>query len=184
MKFFGIPITYIVIAVGILGIVTYSYVSYNKPAFVADDTLKCQRQYDFSQIKFTTEAKQDWDKCYMPQPLYERRQNGQVICLDYPEETCIWCSVTIALKYNSSNYCDLITSCNTYVDAERQREFVTPIFSYCRNTTLGLEFNYPYALFDRALVDHNIINEQRVSIYSDFINKTEKIRNQIYFPFN
>ena len=110
MKLFGIPLVYIVIAVGLLGIVTYSYYSYNKPAFVADDTLKCQRTYDFSQVKFTTEAKQDWDKCYMPEPLYERKY-GEVQCVYYPEESCSWCGSTLAVKYNDSTYCKLMAVC-------------------------------------------------------------------------
>ncbi len=105
MKLLGVPLIYIVIAIGALGIVTYASVSEKTPAFAEDDTLQCQRAYDFSQVKFTPEAKLDWDKCYMPQPLYERNADGQVTCLDYPEESCMWCALTIAIKYNNSDYC-------------------------------------------------------------------------------
>ena len=158
MKISGIPIIYIVIAVGVLGIVTYSYVSYNKPAFIADDTLKCQRQYDFSQVQFTAEAKQDWDKCYMPQPLYERRQDGQVMCLDYPEFSCNRCAQTLALKYNNTNYCDIIRSCgNKSLEVEKEvnncKNFINQIYFKDVCTITLLKYNVNLTLVVQKQLD-------------------------------
>ena len=177
MKISGIPIIYIVIAVGVLGIVTYSYVSYNKPAFIADDTLKCQRQYDFSQVQFTAEAKQDWDKCYMPQPLYERNADGQVACLDYPEESCMWCALTIAIKYNNSDYCQIMKPCVVQENWQNNTDFY---LGYCINRSNGRAFNPTYAIRSYAYVDHNIIHDRVRQIYPDILNITSDFQRLIY----
>ena len=152
MKILGVPLIYIVIAVGVLGIATYSYVSYNKTAFIADDTLKCQRTYDFSQVKFTPEAKQDWDKCYMPQPLYERNSEGQVKCVYYPEETCGACAGVLAVKYNNSNYCEIMSVCGDLADD----------VEYCKKVVAGYSGPVPVAV---SRIDVKILRRQVDLIY-------------------
>ncbi len=173
MKIFGIPIIYIVIAVGVLGIVTYSYVSYNKPAFIADDTLKCQRTYDFSQVQFTAEAKQDWDKCYFSEPSSIRRENGRLDCLDNAQMSCLICAETIAQKYNDSNYCDLIKACG------QTKEVVQYYFNKC------VYFVHPVANTEICTIPHfywdanytEITNRYHL-IYPDVNKRTDEIQDK------
>ena len=170
MKLFGIPLVYIVIAVGLLGIVTYSYYSYNKPAFVADDTLKCQRTYDFSQVKFTTEAKLDWEKCYWSNETYYKR-GDEVYCTTIPEDSCDICAGVLAFKYNNTDYCELSRSCG----------FSEESIVACKNATLGLPFKpivSQTSELDKIMVRAN-------SVYPEGKNiKPRELKNGYWIYFN